>query len=94
MNGVNELVAEGMVPAGCYRNRDFFGQSLPSPVSSLQSSDSILPLFDPQTSGGLLISLAPDDAVRFISGSEGSGIFARRIGSVLPELQKHSVEIV
>jgi selenide,water dikinase len=87
MNGVNELVAEGMVPAGCYRNRDFFGQSI-------LSSDSILPLFDPQTSGGLLISLALDDAVRFISRSEDRGIFARRIGSVLPELQKHSVEIV
>ena len=94
MNGVIGLVAEGMVPAGCYRNRDYFGTSLLSPVSYHLSPDDILPLFDPQTSGGLLIAFAPDDAVHFLSKSADKGIFARRIGAVLPDLQKHFIEIV
>ena len=94
MNGVIGLVAEGMLPAGCYRNRDYFGASLLSPVSCHLSPDDILPLFDPQTSGGLLIAFAPDDAVHFLSKSADKGIFARRIGAVLRDLQKHFIEIV
>lgn len=92
MNGIVELVANGMVPAGCYRNRDFFRSWLAT--GSGITPDSTLPLFDPQTSGGLLIALAPDDALRFLSRSVEKGGFARRIGSVLPELQPHLIEIV
>jgi selenide,water dikinase len=94
MNGVIGLVAEGMVPVGCYRNRDYFGTSLLSPVSCLLSPDSILPLFDPQTSGGLLIAFAPDDAIHFLSKSADKGTFARRIGAVLPTVQTHFIEIM
>jgi selenide,water dikinase len=96
MNGVIELVNEGMVPAGCYRNRDFFKAWLkngsgPGPLTI--DSDSILPLFDPQTSGGLLIALAPDDAMKFLSDASDRGVFARRIGTVLPKLQSHFIEL-
>ena len=81
MSGVADLVAEGMVPAGAYRNRDHFGRK----VSGLPiSSDRLLPLFDPQTSGGLLISLPPEAAERFVGISREEGLFAADIGSVLP----------
>lgn len=93
MGGVAELTANGMVPAGCYRNRDFFGRTLLSTGSSLLTPDSILPLFDPQTSGGLLIALAPGDAATFLSKADDIGIFARRVGAVLPAAERHSVEI-
>jgi selenide,water dikinase len=92
MNGVIGLAAEGMVPAGCYRNRDFFGARVKN--GSGRGPDSILPMFDPQTSGGLLIALAPDDTMHFLSRSGSRGIFARRIGVVLPKLQTHFIEIV
>ena len=66
MPGVAELVADGMLPAGCYRNRDHY---LPLLGSGHRDSDALLPLFDPQTSGGLLIALAPEDAERFMTSA-------------------------
>ena len=91
MTGVSGLVADGMVPAGCYRNRDHYLPLLGQ--CGIGDDDALLPLFDPQTSGGLLIALAPEDAARFRGFTPtGCGIFARRIGEVLP-LQEHSIEV-
>lgn len=81
MDGVAELVADGMVPAGCYRNRDHYR---PFVDFAGYSETALLPLFDPQTSGGLLIALSPENAVRFMATSDQLGIFTRRIGYVLP----------
>lgn len=77
MPGVPALIDDGLVPAGCYRNR----QHYESHVSG-KSGDSLLPLFDPQTSGGLLITLAPDDAREFLSRAGEEGLFAACIGEV------------
>lgn len=91
MSGVQELVADGMVPAGCYRNRDHY---LPYVHSTLLPDDAeLLPLFDPQTSGGMLIALAQDDAGRFLAEADRIGLFARQIGRVLP-FRTHPLEIV
>jgi selenide,water dikinase len=90
MNGVTELAADGMLPAGCYRNRDHY---LPFISGGQKDSDALLPLFDPQTSGGLLIALAPGDADRFMALAEQREIYAHRVGSVLPK-QEYLIEIV
>jgi len=90
MNGVPELAADGMLPAGCYRNRDHY---LPLLAGNHRDSDALLPLFDPQTSGGLLIALAPKDADHFMTTADGCGIFARRIGEVRP-LQAYAIEVL
>jgi selenide,water dikinase len=89
MQGLESLVADGMLPAGCYRNRDHY---LPGISCTAPDEDSLLPLFDPQTSGGLLIALAPEDADRFVELAGQRGIFARRIGSVLPP-STHCLEV-
>jgi selenide, water dikinase len=89
MSGIRGLVSDGMVPAGCYRNRDYH---LGFTAGSGLDGDDLLPLFDPQTSGGLLISLAPDSASAFLSAAHSRGIFAVAVGSVLPLREKH-VEI-
>jgi selenide,water dikinase len=86
MGGVTELAADGMLPAGCYRNRDHY---LPFIAGNRLAEDALLPLFDPQTSGGLLIALGPDDAERFMVSAAERGIFARRIGSAAPFSSHH-----
>jgi len=86
MPGVTELAADGMLPAGCYRNRDHYLQYINA--DNLNDA-SLLPLFDPQTSGGMLIALAPEDAERFMASAHERGIFARRIGSVSSFSDQH-----
>lgn len=80
MGGLLDLIGDGMVPAGCYRNRDYYARQVDS---GLVEPDRLLPLFDPQTSGGLLIALAPGNADRFLAAARGAGIFARAVGEVL-----------
>ena len=90
MPGVVDLINEGMVPAGCYRNRDYY---FPFVLPDMFPDDSeLLPLFDPQTSGGLLIALPEYDAGHFLAEAAREGVFARRIGQVLA-FQTHLIEI-
>jgi selenide,water dikinase len=85
ISGVEQLVAEGMVPAGCYRNRDYFTAAV---AAAAASAEALLPLFDPQTSGGLLISLPTDAAAAFLERAAAEGLFAVLIGEVVPRREK------
>ncbi len=90
MTGVRELAADGLVPAGCYRNRDFYGLQV---ADGRAADDDLLPFFDPQTSGGLLVSLSAESVGRFMQLAAGRGCFAVRIGEVLASGES-PVEIV
>jgi len=79
MPGVAGLVQDGLIPAGCYRNRDYYGHQ----VSGI-TGDPLLPLFDPQTSGGLLIALSPAAAREYLARSAAAGTFAVCLGEVEP----------
>jgi selenide,water dikinase len=90
MSGVADLINDGMVPAGCYRNRDHY---LPGINAGEIAPDALLPLFDPQTSGGLLIALPPAAAGDFLKRAGEEGVFAVPVGTVLHR-QEHAVVIV
>ena len=90
MAGVAGLVGDGLVPAGCYRNRDHYSPRL---EASGFADTALIPLFDPQTSGGLLIALTPRSAERFLALAASRGCFAVPVGEVL-ERRSHPVEIV
>jgi selenide,water dikinase len=77
-----ELAAMGLIPAGLYRNRDFrkpmvdIGKEVNEIVADI--------LFDPQTSGGLLISIPPDKADKALHRMHADGIMeAAIIGEVV-----------
>ena len=71
----------GILPAGMYRNRSFAQEAVALGETSLAVQDV---LFDPQTSGGLLISVHPDDADAMENALKTAVPSAQRIGEVLP----------
>lgn len=79
-----EYAAMGLVPAGAYRNRDFrlFMVDFASSVDRMLQDV----LFDPQTSGGLLICVAPERAADLLKALKAKGIRdAAIVGEVLAE---------
>ncbi len=77
-----DYAAMGLVPAGAYRNRDFY-QTL---IRFEPGVDRFLKdiLFDPQTSGGLLICMPAGETERFLAELKASSISeAAVIGEVV-----------
>ena len=71
----------GVLPAGMYRNRSFAEDSVDLTGIPLEKADL---LFDPQTSGGLLICVSPDDADALWEELKTCVPSAQRIGRVYP----------
>ena len=78
MARAREMAAMGLIPAGAYRNRDFFGPR--ASISGDLPLDLTDVLFDPQTSGGLLLALGEKDAARLVSALRDEGLPAATIG--------------
>jgi selenide,water dikinase len=81
--GALEAVRDGMIPGGLKNNRDFIGDCAHFADGVPQEYRALL--FDPQTSGGLLIAIARDAVQDAISALRERGISAPRIGRVLPK---------
>lgn len=79
--GARQYAEQEIFPGGLNRNRDFV---LPHVrfADAIDAADRAL-LFDPETSGGLLIALDPDQARSFIAQAEADGQFARIIGETI-----------
>lgn len=75
-----EYAAMGLVPAGAYKNRDFFGNRASLSAAISPELDDIL--YDPQTSGGLFISVVPESAGQILKNLESSPVRYALIGQV------------
>ncbi len=82
LSGALECVRAAMIPGGLKANRDFaecvveYAETVPDELRTI--------LFDPQTAGGLLISVASAEADDLLVQLRDCGLEARRIGEVLP----------
>jgi selenide,water dikinase len=83
LEGALECVRAGHIPDGLNANREFaecvvnYGEGIPEDTRTL--------LFDPQTSGGLLISCAREATPELIAALRRDGVSAVEIGEVLPK---------
>jgi selenide, water dikinase len=82
IDGALDAVQLGAIPAGLLANRDFVECLSADQPGSQIAEDLRTLLYDPQTAGGLLISVAPDHADTILSSLRRAGLNAARIGSV------------
>jgi len=71
----------GFLPGGLKRNRDFIGDCVEFSSRVAESVRNLL--FDPQTSGGLLLSAAAQDAPKLLEALRALAIPAQAIGKVI-----------
>jgi len=82
LDGALDCVRAGFIPGGLRSNREFaecvvgYDDSVPEEVRTM--------LFDPQTAGGLLLSVAKSDAENLIAKLKATSVPAVQIGEVLP----------
>ncbi len=88
--GALECIRAGYIPGGLNNNRDFaecvvgYGPGVSAELKFL--------LFDPQTAGGLLISVAAGDCEKLVLDLQAAGVSARVIGNVT-ESQKPLISV-
>jgi selenide, water dikinase len=81
LEGALDCLRAGNVPGGLKNNRDFaecvvgYGDRISEELRSM--------LFDPQTAGGLLIAVAPENSPDLIQALQAAGVPAVEIGEVL-----------
>jgi selenide,water dikinase len=82
LEGALDCVRAGFVPGGLKNNRDFaecnvsYAAGIPEDVRTI--------LYDPQTAGGLLLSVAAADSGRLVQSLQSGGVPALEIGEVIP----------
>jgi selenide, water dikinase len=82
LEGALDCVRAGHIPGGLKANREFaecvvgYEDGISEEIKTI--------LFDPQTAGGLLISVAADDSAELTRALNAAGVVAVEIGEVLP----------
>ena len=80
--GALEAANQGMIPGGLNNNLDFLGHCVTFAAGVPEEYRSLL--FDPQTSGGLLVALSADTADQALQILEQHQVTPYKIGRVLP----------
>jgi selenide,water dikinase len=82
--GLSEYVAQGCVPGGTARNFESYGDKV-SPMTDEQR----LILCDPQTSGGLLVSVNPQMREVFLDATRRRGLNVNALGRLIATSPAH-----
>ncbi|GGJ01365.1 selenide, water dikinase SelD [Halopseudomonas pertucinogena] len=85
--GVDYYLGEGCIPGGTLRNFDSYGDKV-APIADDQRNL----LCDPQTSGGLLVAVAPEGEQEFLAVAGELGLKLAPIGQLV-ERRAHAVEV-
>jgi len=75
-----ELARMGLIPAGAYRNRDYVKDKIG--IVGDQKRELLDILYDPQTSGGLLLSVGPREAKQLLQALQDTGSCGVVLGCV------------
>jgi len=81
--GALDAARQGMISGGLKNNREFLGECVGFAANVTEDNRALL--FDPQTSGGLLIALAPEHEEQAQGILERHGANAKRVGRVVPK---------
>ncbi len=81
--GAAEAAREGHLAGGLKNNREFVGDCVGFAETVREEFRHLL--YDPQTSGGLLVAIAPEAADAALAALAQRGVAARAIGQVVPK---------
>ena len=84
--GALDAARQGMISGGLKNNREFLGDCVEFAAHVAEENRALL--FDPQTSGGLLIALAPEHEEAARASLDRHGVNAKRIGRAVPKTSK------
>ena len=84
--GALEFANMGIIPAGAYRNREFIEDKVSICETVNRAVSDIL--FDPQTSGGLLFAVKPEQAGAFLKELQGAGLPAAMVGRFVSKKER------
>lgn len=87
--GVGELASLGLLPEGMYRNRQFAECAVRAAEGVSRATLDLL--YDPQTSGGLLIAVRERDAMALLNRLRDSLPCAECIGHIIPAREEYSI---
>lgn len=83
--GAKEAAENFLFTAGGQRNRNAYGENVAFEIDDFALEEV---LFDPQTSGGLLISVDPEDGENMLEAMHRAGIEAACIGEMIEKSDK------
>lgn len=85
LNGVKGYAQMGLIPAGAYRNREYLEEDVHSHISGSWLEDLV---YDPQTSGGLLLAVSRQDAPGLLESLQRLSLPSAAIGEVTEKQDK------
>jgi selenide,water dikinase len=81
--GAQECAARGFMPGGLHSNREFTASCVECDTGVSDEINNLL--YDPQTAGGLLVSVSRADSASLLNKLLEAGIYAAEVGEVLPK---------